>query len=317
MQQQTVFPVLSVQTTDQATLAKDLAVITNILGLKVIEIEQRDPRIRQLEGFMVCKYKEIPQSDEELMAAATSTGHTEQQRYPHEIVGGTVKFLQNPSVRRAIGTGRVAFLIDDDMPVPPGAMSGAKTGWNREALASNMNDPVACNFWYIVDDDIRREIGARAAAMKTNAERAKKEKEEAAKHASAMPFASQPSTGPTTAYSAAGQPKPAFADEAQNVGAASDPAVGRLVEAGVETPVVEPMVAPVVGMTSAEETERRIAGLTEKLNKMVDRIGALESENGALRTQNEELTKAAQKPRIGRPPKSKMAGGFAGGKAKV
>lgn len=290
MQQQAVFPVLSVQTSYQAKLAKDLAVITNILGLRVIEIEQRNPNIRQLEGIMVCKYKEVAQTDEDLMAPG-GVGHTESNRFPHEIVGGSLTFIQNPYARRAVGTGRVAFLIDDEEPTPRGAMSGATKGWNREFLASHMADPVATGYWQIVDDDIRREIAARADSIKSNAAKAAK--------GEAVP-------GVTDWAIAVGPQVPLTLDGTAPVD--YDPRI--LPADQVLDPVEKPMELT---------EEQKLAQLSEKFGKAISRIEAIEAENASLRVENERLRRtpmaaASNGPRK-KGPKPAMAGGFAGKKA--
>lgn len=275
MQQQAVFPVLSVQTSDQAKLAKDLSVITNILGLRVIEIEQLNPNIRQLEGVMICKYKEVAQSDEDLMAQGGS-GRTEVDRFPHEIRGGSLVFVTNPYARRAVGTGRVAFLIDDDKPTPRGAMSGEAKGWNREFLASHMADPVAAGYWRIVDDDIRAEIAVRANAIKANA-----------------------SKGAPTLKDSVIQPPSAPVDFS-NI--QSEPVPADPVDAAVEG--------------KAELTpEQKLEQLSERFNKSISRIESIEAENASLRVENERLRRMPMaSARNKRGPKPAMVGGFAGKK---
>lgn len=162
MRQQTVFPILSVQSEEQSKLARDLSIITNVLGYKVIEVELKDPRVRQLEGIMVCKYHEYQPVDEELLA---NNGQIDvASRYPNKIEGGTLHFVNNPYARIPLATGRVAFLIDDDEKVPFGSMSGCKTGWNREFLASHYDN----GFWVIADQDIDKEIKARHKAILEN-----------------------------------------------------------------------------------------------------------------------------------------------------
>ena len=157
MNQQNQFPALSVSSEVQERLAMDLNVISTILNYGIIEIEQKNPRCRELQGIMVVKYTEIQDDDEMLMLDSGGEDITPADRYPHEVEGGTLVFVKNPYMRPARGTGNVAFLVDDNEPLPKGSLSGATHGWNREFLASHFDD----GWWVIVDDDIRAEIEVR------------------------------------------------------------------------------------------------------------------------------------------------------------
>lgn len=316
MQQQSTFPTLSVQTTEAAMLARDLSIIVNAIGIPVIEIEQCDPRVRRLEGIMVCKYREVQQTEEELMSGQEQGNQS--SKYPYKIEGGTLEFVQNPYARKPIGTGRVAFLIDDQEEVPRGAMSGSPRGWNREFLASHMvaeedefkkNPNKAVRYWYIVDDNIRREIAARAAAIRANVKRKQAENEQNIKDLSEGK-------------------QPTFAQEVDNSDALTDPGIGKPEGTDIQAPATQIVEAPSVSASSPMEVERvktpqealeeKIAKLSEGLSAANDRITSMQAENMALRAENEKLKKAAEnaacapKGRRGRQKITRAAGGFGG-----
>lgn len=260
MQQQTVFPIMSVQNDDQAKLAKDLSVITNILGMGVIEIELRDPRVRELQGIMVCSYKEYHPMDEELLQ--TTGAMNTAQRYPNKILGGTLKFVMNPYARMPLATGRVAFLIDDKEDTPLGAMSGIKKGWNREFLAAhfmlngkNTND----DMWIIVDDAVRKDIEARHASIVENIKRMQSAPVEPDQDPNAIPFYAQEQPGPV-----------------------DDPGVGR----------VQGSPSEVDSGMGGELRSVLGSPLPTDNSELLRRLESIEAENATLRQKNESLSMA-------------------------
>jgi hypothetical protein len=143
------FPVLSVASRDQQKVVKDIGVIGNVLGFRLIEIEQVSPRFREAQGIKVCKYKEII-NDSDI--------DDPKRKYPYKIVGGQLSFVVNPLNNRApVGTGRVAFLVDDNELLPPGALSGEERGWNREFLASHY----ATGYFRVIDPELNAVIKER------------------------------------------------------------------------------------------------------------------------------------------------------------
>jgi hypothetical protein len=157
------FPIIVDMSEAQKKTMRDLNVIVNQLGFRVIEIEQLNPRVREVTGVQVCRYKELPQIEIDQMQQRMGTSPTAQELYPYDVDGGTIVFAESPFPRQMSpgSTGRVAFVLDDDMDTPEYAYSGEKKGWNREFLASHYND----GFWKIVDPDIDREVRARAEAI--------------------------------------------------------------------------------------------------------------------------------------------------------
>lgn len=139
---------------EQQSLVNENNIVQNYLGIKMIEIEQLNPRINQLNGVMKVKYHGTGDVD-----------GGEAVNYDYEWVGGEIVFVQNPFMRVPMGTGKVAFIHDDSqdpvfsnrIKVPEGALSGEEYGWNRELLASHYGD---C-YWRIVDEEIDLEIRER------------------------------------------------------------------------------------------------------------------------------------------------------------
>lgn len=154
------FPIYVDVSEAQKKTMRDLNVIVQQLGFRVIEIEQLNPRVREVAGVQVCRYKELPQIEIDQMQQRMGAAPTAQELYPYDIDGGTIAFAESPFPRQMSpgSTGRVAFVLDDDMDTPEYAYSGEKKGWNREFLASHYND----GFWRIVDPEIDKEIRERA-----------------------------------------------------------------------------------------------------------------------------------------------------------
>jgi hypothetical protein len=129
----------------------------------VIEIEQMNTRVREVAGVMICRYKELSQMQQEQMAQRSGVAPSPQELYPHTVDGGTIQFADSPFPRQMSfgGTGKVAYILDDEMETPEGSLSGATKGWNREFLASHYND----GFWRICDEEVDREVRARSEAI--------------------------------------------------------------------------------------------------------------------------------------------------------
>lgn len=139
----------------QQTLMQRNNVITNILGIPLIEIEQINPRINKLSGAMGVRYNNV---------GGDVDDPESQLDYEYEYVGAEIEFIANPIPRAPLGTGKVAFLCDDEMDangkkiqVPVGSLSGEEYGWNRELLASHYAE----GYWRIVDPTIDGEIQER------------------------------------------------------------------------------------------------------------------------------------------------------------
>lgn len=155
--QQAAFPVVSLTTAAQKDTMEYLNVVVNHLGYEVIEIELVNPKVQEITGVKVVKYRTPNRSIEQI---TQQLGHmpSAQELYPHKITGGSLKFSQSPYPRMPLATGLVAFVLDDQEEVPRAAKSGAKTGWNREFLASHYH----AGYWKIVDGEIDDEIRRRA-----------------------------------------------------------------------------------------------------------------------------------------------------------
>jgi hypothetical protein len=147
--------------TEQQQMMKDNGVVQNILNIPLIEIEQLSPRVRKLVGAMKCRYRAVSEG------ADPDSG----MNYEYSWIAGDVIFVDNPIPRAPVGTGKVAFLPDDENdprdsgePLPEGSLSGHLKGWNREFLASHYGE----GFWRIVDENIDAEIRDRYRSILTN-----------------------------------------------------------------------------------------------------------------------------------------------------
>jgi len=148
--------------TEQMKLVESNNIIQNILRIPLIEIEQLNPRIRQLNGAMTVAFHQTGGSGADLEGTIS---------YEYDWVGGEIRFLPNPLARTPIGTGKVAYIADDandptgeGIQVPAGALSGELFGWNRELLASHYGE---C-YWKIVDPQIDAEIRDRYRSILIN-----------------------------------------------------------------------------------------------------------------------------------------------------
>ena len=79
------------------TLLQENNIIQNYLDIPLIEIEQLNPRIKQLNGIMVVKYYAVGDENEEAV------------QYEYEWDGGDLVFTANPFPRRPQGTGQVSL----------------------------------------------------------------------------------------------------------------------------------------------------------------------------------------------------------------
>ncbi|MCP3683506.1 MAG: hypothetical protein GY861_12535 [bacterium] len=142
-------------------LAEYVMIINNYTDYEAIEIEQVskkvNPRsVNSLEGALMLRYKKI-------MDDSDPENPTIQELKGEKLDGGTMTFVNNPypNLRRPVGSGKVTYLVDDKLPpkkedFPNGYLSGAKTGYNLEFLASHYAE----NLWVIIDpkwDKIVRE----------------------------------------------------------------------------------------------------------------------------------------------------------------
>ena len=171
---------LSIRTEDaQKQMMKDRNVLQNYLNIPIIEVEQLNPRVIALHGIMVPKYRSHGGGQEDFDSTVS---------YEYDWVGGELVFIENPYPRQPVGTGRIAFLCDDEKdplgtptPVPEAAKSGQAFGWNKEFLASHYLE----NFWKIMDPEVEAEVQQRCFNILLNSEKSEDEAktliEEAAK----------------------------------------------------------------------------------------------------------------------------------------
>lgn len=147
---------LSLRTEDmQKQAMKDRSVLQNYLNIPMIEIEQLNPRVRALHGVQVVSYRS---------KGGDVLDDEPALDYEYDWVGGEIIFVENPYPRPPVGTGRVAFVADDEqdpagtpVPLPEGTLSGSTTGWNKEFLASHYLE----NYWKIIDENFEAQVQER------------------------------------------------------------------------------------------------------------------------------------------------------------
>jgi hypothetical protein len=128
---------------EREILIDHISMITGKTDYELIEIEQVNNRFSGAKGIMDLKYgKKFDDSDPERISVKTLVNVG--------VCGGELKFYDNPFPGRKPlpgTTGKVAFVLADKEPLPVGALSGEKKGWNLEFLASHYGE----NNFKIVD----------------------------------------------------------------------------------------------------------------------------------------------------------------------
>jgi hypothetical protein len=150
------YPTVDISTTEQKELLQNINVLQNVCGFELIEIEQVSTEFKGCVGIQVPKIKSsINNSDPE--------NQSTDYKFTGEWDGGSLKFTTNPLPRIAKGTGKVAFLVRDDVPIVEiGALSGEPTGWNMEFLASMYGEKDSNGRPYFVIVDSRHEMEVKA-----------------------------------------------------------------------------------------------------------------------------------------------------------
>ena len=155
---QNKFMLPSINTEEQKKLVEKLSVVINTLGYKYIKVAQLKSDFQSVSGIVDVDYKENRDWEE-------NNG----ERYKHSLIGNkTLDFVQDPYPMEGPGkgTGKVAYMIDDNMPVPVGSKSKATKGWNREFLASQYGSGVLM----ILDEEEDKEIKQRHDEIMANIE---------------------------------------------------------------------------------------------------------------------------------------------------
>jgi len=111
-------------------LAKDLRVMNAHTDFDMIEIEQTNRKFQKMEGALVYKYKETMNVDDAENPVIDSI--------KGDFEGGTLWLVENPYPnRKPVGTGLVAYLVNDNNETPENSLSGEARGWNLEFLAAH------------------------------------------------------------------------------------------------------------------------------------------------------------------------------------
>lgn len=111
-------------------LLRDLRLIKGYTDYDMIGIEQIDPKFNRVESVQVLKYVvKMDSTDPENPTVSEVKG---------EVIAGTLLFVDDPYPnRKAVGTGRVAYLLNDKEKNFEDALSGEEFGKNLEFLAAN------------------------------------------------------------------------------------------------------------------------------------------------------------------------------------
>ena len=121
-------------------LAEYIQLVQAHTDYELIEIEQVEPRANNIQGIQILRYKkELNDEDPENITVSGLNAV--------RVDGGAVSFVANPypTLRKPLGTGKVSYLIDDNLPPPKedypnGFLSGAEKGLNLEFLASHYGE---------------------------------------------------------------------------------------------------------------------------------------------------------------------------------
>ncbi|MFH1739954.1 MAG: hypothetical protein ABIH23_13165 [bacterium] len=155
------YPTVDISTVEQKELLQNINVLQNVCGFELIEIEQASTEFKGCVGIQVPKIKSSTNNSD---PENPSTDY----KFMGEWEGGSLKFTTNPLPRVAKGTGKVAFLVRDDVSIVDiGALSGEPTGWNMEFLASmyGEKDNNGRRYFVVIDPRHDAEIRARYARI--------------------------------------------------------------------------------------------------------------------------------------------------------
>jgi len=128
--------------TSSEKLARHLIEVENHTDYEMIEIEQVNPKFNRIESIQVLTYTvKWDKSDRDNPVVEELTAK--------KITATSLMFVNNPypNLRRAVGTGRVAYLVNDDKKNFENSLSGEPIGRNLEFLASHY----AGNLFKIID----------------------------------------------------------------------------------------------------------------------------------------------------------------------
>jgi hypothetical protein len=146
---------------DTKELAEYFMLVRRYTKYELIEIEQINPSANYIQGTMMLRYKkEMDDTDPQNVSVKGIRGN--------RIDGGTMVFVEDPypNVRKPVGTGKVTYLLDDELPpdkedFPNGYLSGAEKGYNLEFLASHYGEAM----WTIIDPKWDKIVRERYEAM--------------------------------------------------------------------------------------------------------------------------------------------------------
>jgi len=139
-------------TKEVEALAQRISHITNILGKRMIKVAQMRKGLISFAGTLDLTWKQVrdynPDENEEV----------DDGEYKQEVTGNNMlEFTVDPFPSGIpVGTGKVAYLFDDEEDTPRMSKSGAEKGWNRDWLASHYNDGIKIVGDPDIEEDVKR-----------------------------------------------------------------------------------------------------------------------------------------------------------------
>ena len=136
----------------KAALLEEIGLINAKTEYELIEIEQTNSRFSQAKGIKALKYNKLWDDTDPMNVSVKGLSNV-------EICGGELNFVDKPYPRKPVsgGTGRVAFILADKEATPKHSLSGEKTGWNLEFLASHYDS----GFFKVVEPKWDAKVKAR------------------------------------------------------------------------------------------------------------------------------------------------------------
>lgn len=124
-----------IKMTVEDLVAEERRLIYSKSKYEMIEIEQVNPKFAGIKGAVKLDYNKVIDVDDPTHVKSITIKNP-------PFKGANILFVDCLEARKTLPgtTGKVAFLIADDMDVPVGSMSGEKTGWNLEFLASHYGE---------------------------------------------------------------------------------------------------------------------------------------------------------------------------------
>jgi len=152
----------------QKVMAEKLSVIVNEIGMKLIKVYQVSRELKGFGGIADISY--FKRSERSLGQDSTGNFQTTAQNdvtwrtsasgnFTYAFIGGSVRFDEDPFPESLVAgtTGKVVYMVLDDLATPKGSKSGELKGYNLEFLASQYDQKL----FKIADPDIEAQVISR------------------------------------------------------------------------------------------------------------------------------------------------------------